>query len=324
MNKPLVSVIIPIYNVEKYLRRCVDSVISQTYDRLEIILVDDGSPDQCGRICDEYKEHDERIIVIHKENGGLSDARNVALAICKGNYITFIDSDDWVSEFYVEHLVNAEIYTGADLTISMFENVFENHERSKPVSKDIQSLEIVNTEECYKRLLYQEGIEFSVWGKLYKRGVMIDLKYPVGKLYEDIPVTTEVIHRSNKIAVIQNVDYYYYFRNNSIQQQEYTHKKMDAIYHVQQMKEFIDNEYPTLFKATTCRTFCATCNILFQIKNRGEYQRDINELWLIIKNNRRLVLSDRQARKKARIAALISYLGFPMLKVFYSFNRLSK
>lgn len=321
---PLVSIIIPIYKVEKYIRRCVDSVISQTYKKIEIILVDDGSPDKCGRICDEYKETDERIMVIHKENGGLSDARNVALEICNGTYITFIDSDDWVSEFYVEHLVEAVRYSDADLVISMFENVFEDKHVLKASSIQVEDLEIVGTEDCYKRILYQEGIEFNAPGKLYKRDMFTDLQYPVGKLYEDIPVTTEVIHRSSKIAVIQNIDYYYFCRSKSIQHQDYTHKKMDAVAHILQMKTFIDDKYPVLFKATTCRVFCTTCNILLQIKNRREYQNDFDYLWTIIKMSRGVVLTDKNARKKARIAALISYLGFPMLKMFYSFNRLSK
>lgn len=107
LEQPLISIIVPVYKVEKYLKRCVDSILTQTYQNMEVILVDDGSPDNCGAICDRYKETDNRVVVIHKKNGGLSDARNAAIPLAKGEYISFIDSDDWVSSYYVEHLYEA-------------------------------------------------------------------------------------------------------------------------------------------------------------------------------------------------------------------------
>ena len=115
MKQPLVSVIVPIYKVEPYLRRCLDSIVKQTYTNLEIILVDDGSPDGCPQICDEYAARDKRIVVIHKDNGGLSDARNAGLDICKGEYISFIDSDDWVANIYIEAMLKATITNNAEI-----------------------------------------------------------------------------------------------------------------------------------------------------------------------------------------------------------------
>ena len=125
LEQPLISIIVPVYKVEKYLKRCVDSILTQTYQNMEVILVDDGSPDNCGAICDRYKETDNRVVVIHKKNGGLSDARNAAIPLAKGEYISFIDSDDWVSSYYVEHLYEAVAKCDADIGISWFENVFE-------------------------------------------------------------------------------------------------------------------------------------------------------------------------------------------------------
>ena len=121
MSQPLVSIIVPIYKVEPYLRRCLDSIVNQSYTNLEIILVDDGSPDNCPQICDEYASKDNRIKVIHKKNGGLSDARNAGLDICKGEYISFVDSDDWVDEKYIETLLDLAIKENVDIAIGEHE-----------------------------------------------------------------------------------------------------------------------------------------------------------------------------------------------------------
>ena len=161
MVQPLVSIIVPIYNVEQYLKRCIDSILRQTYKNIEIILVDDGSPDNCGIICENYQKIDSRIEVIHKQNGGLSNARNVAIPLAKGEYITFIDSDDWISMYYIEHLVEAVFGCNADLGISWFENVFEGQSPNAKEEKVLKNYACLNAEECLKRLLYQNGVETS-------------------------------------------------------------------------------------------------------------------------------------------------------------------
>ncbi len=186
LEQPLISIIVPVYKVEKYLKRCVDSILTQTYQNMEIILVDDGSPDNCGAICDRYKKTDNRVVVIHKRNGGLSDARNTAIPLAKGEYISFIDSDDWISSYYVEHLYEAVAKCDADIGISWFENVFEGKALQSKPEKTLSNYECLTAEECLKKLLYQNGVEVCAWGKLYKTALIKDLRYPVGKLYEDI------------------------------------------------------------------------------------------------------------------------------------------
>ena len=202
LEQPLISIIVPVYKVEKYLKRCVDSILTQTYQNMEVILVDDGSPDKCGAICDRYRETDNRVVVIHKKNGGLSDARNAAIPLAKGEYISFIDSDDWISSYYVEHLYKAVAKCDADIGISWFENVFEGKALQSKTEEPLSNYECLTAEECLKKLLYQNGVEVCAWGKLYKTSLIKDLRYPVGKLYEDIPVTYEAVKRSKKIAVI--------------------------------------------------------------------------------------------------------------------------
>ena len=187
--KPLISVIVPIYNVEQYLPRCIESILNQTYKNLEVILVDDGATDHCGSICDVYKEKDCRVRVIHKSNGGLSDARNAGLDRMTGEYVTCIDSDDFVSPFFVENLWLALEENHCDIASSWF---IEYHNgQIVPAGKvvDAQEVEVLAKNEYFERLLYQDGVEVSAWGKLYKSSLYQNVRYPVGKLYEDIPTT---------------------------------------------------------------------------------------------------------------------------------------
>ncbi len=188
--EPLISVIIPIYNVEKYLKKCIDSVISQTYKNLEIILVDDGSPDNCGIICDEYAQKDDRIIVIHKKDGGLSDARNAGIEICKGEYISFIDSDDFVSPYFIEmlyrgvHDYNCEIATvehGVRFMDVEDEAVVFTTEKSQC------SYEEIKPREAIRLMMYQRLPNGAPW-RLYKREIWNELRFPVGWLYEDAAI----------------------------------------------------------------------------------------------------------------------------------------
>ena len=314
--QPIISIIVPVYKVEKYLERCVNSILCQTYRNIEIILVDDGSPDNCGRLCDDYQKLDERIQVIHKENGGLSDARNVAILLAKGEYISFIDSDDWVSPYYVENLYKAISITDADLAIDCFENVFEDKETQSRPAERLIGYECLSSEECLKRMLYQDRVEICAWGKLYRTKLFQGLRYPVGKLYEDIPVTYEVVKRSKKIAVIENVDYYYFQRADSIQNVKFNVRKMDGVAHCCNMMNAVKIDFPQLRNAAECRYFCTVCNILFQIKDEKN-KKEKKALWNEIVKYRRGILINAKARKKARIAAGISFIGYGALSFAY-------
>lgn len=213
MPHPPVSIIVPIYKVEPYLRRCLDSLINQTYTNLEIILIDDGSPDCCPQICDKYAVKDNRIKVIHKKNGGLSDARNTGLDICKGEYISFVDSDDWVSKNYIERLLNLAIKEDAGIVIG--ENIrTDGNSRS---FKGNTSIKAYTSNEALHHLFSQNHIAFTVsWGKLYKRTLFRTIRFPVGKFHEDEFTTYILFYNTNKIIYTSEVLYYYYQRGNSI------------------------------------------------------------------------------------------------------------
>ncbi len=214
----LISVVIPVYNVEKFLRPCLDSVIGQTYTNLEILLVDDGSTDGCPAICDEYASRDERVRVIHKQNGGLSDARNAAIGAARGKYITFIDSDDYVSDRLIELLYTELIRKGAQISFSDYREVSEDEDaRALKSGYDIQCF---GGRECIKGMYLpkKHGMVFIACAKLYLLSLFTDngILYPVGRIYEDMFTTFKLLYRAEKIVFFNAELYYYRIRNGSI------------------------------------------------------------------------------------------------------------
>jgi glycosyltransferase involved in cell wall biosynthesis len=213
--KEKISVIVPVYNVEKYLSRCVDSIINQTYTNLEIILVDDGSTDAGGKMCDEYAQQDNRIIVIHKENGGLSDARNAGLDIATGEYIGFVDSDDFIALEFYEILYKTLIKTNSDLAFCEFQRfhndteIIKNHTNYK-VRTD-KGIDILNNFYNKHYVTY-----VVMWNKLYKKDIWKNLRFPFGKIHEDEFVIHEIFYLAKQISFINASLYYYFHRENSI------------------------------------------------------------------------------------------------------------
>lgn len=319
VKQPLISVIVPIYNVEDYLPRCIESILQQVYKNLEIILIDDGSTDYSGKICDEYEKKDERIKVIHKSNGGLSDARNVGLDRMRGVYVTCIDSDDFVSPFYISNLWGALNNSKSDIASSWFIEYYAGDSMPSAEELNLEKIEILSKEEYFKRLLYQDGVEISAWGKLYQSNLFYGVRYPVGKLYEDISTTYLLVEKAQKIAVIPNVDYCYFQRKNSIAQANFSVRKMDAINNMHILGSFIKEKHPKLKDAFDCRYFSTVCNILFQI-NGKEFKKQKNELWNEVKKYRFKVLRNPDARIKSRLAAVVSYGGYHIIKKIYWWN----
>ena len=215
MNK-LITIIVPVYKVEDYLQRCVDSILCQTYGELEIILVDDGSPDRCGEICEEYAKGDPRIKVIHKENGGLSDARNAGIEQASGRYITFLDSDDWVHEEYVERLYGLLNETGADVSSCGYLTT-----GSEQISEDLsaESVYEFTGEEALDQLVAFGDLHAQMivaWGKLYKTELFDGIRFPYGRIHEDEFTTYKLLYRAGKVAVSTRKLLYYWQREDSI------------------------------------------------------------------------------------------------------------
>lgn len=203
----LISIIIPVYKVEPYLRRCVDSLISQTYKNIEIILVDDGSPDNCGKICDEYADKDERVKVIHKKNGGLSDARNVALDIANGDYIGFVDSDDYVSSEMYERLVYEAVVHDCEMVVCGYYIITEEGDIIK--EENCREFSLKAGKDMTRDLFLDKFPHSFAWNKIYKASLFKNVRYPVGRLYEDLALTYMLAYKCNSICVLNEPLYYY-------------------------------------------------------------------------------------------------------------------
>lgn len=222
----MISVIVPVYNVEKYIRRCVESILAQTYSDLEIILVDDGSTDSSGKICDEYQKDDLRVVVVHKKNGGLSDARNVGLEIAKGEYIGFVDSDDYIEPDMYKILYDNCIKYSADLAAARFIEFNSKGEKTRKLSDNI---EVFSRRQMLELFIYghkKYQVTMSVWDRLYKRELIGDLRFPIGKCYEDIVFSTCVIAKTKVNVYIDQALYHYRLREDSITGEDMGQKQL--------------------------------------------------------------------------------------------------
>lgn len=238
-----ISVVVPIYNVEDYLKQCVDSIIKQDYDNLEIILVDDGSTDQCGEICDAYAKHDSRIRVIHKPNGGLSDARNAGMDITTGEYITFVDSDDALTTDTISYLYRILKDNNADISCCQRIEIDETgNPLHKPNTIDDSEILMFDVESA----ICSKDVDTVAWGKLYKIELFADVRYPVGRLHEDIFTTHKLIGASKKIVVGYKPGYLYRLRTNSISNVRFTHKHLDIIYGKIEKRDYLKIHFPSL------------------------------------------------------------------------------
>ena len=239
--EPHVSIIVPVYNVEAYIHQCVKSILSQSYRDFELILVDDGSPDHCGEICDYYAQIDNHIRVIHKKNGGLSDARNVGIDIARGDFLTFIDSDDCISCDYLDLLVKAQEKYGADIVQGeMTRNIGE---LGSVVSN--LGVDVMGPVEGFRNLLCYKRPKVYACGKLYKKSLILanSLYYPVGRLNEDCATTYKMILQSNKVVLIPNVIYFYRANENSILNSKFKCKRFELWSVPTEMQDYLGENW---------------------------------------------------------------------------------
>ena len=245
-EKNIISVIIPIYRVEKYLNKCVDSVLNQTHRNIQVILVDDGSPDNCPAICDEYAKKDRRVKVIHKKNGGLSDARNCGLQYAIGEYISFVDSDDYLDVRMLEILYNMVKEENCDLAIVGFKTFYENNQAEPRYSKKTV---ILSKEQAVLELFKQNSFGNYAWNKLYKASLFKNIKFTVCKKLEDIGTAYKIIEQSSKIVYNSSKLYFYLQREGSI-----LHNNMDfkIYYDKYELEEerylYLNEKYPGMIE----------------------------------------------------------------------------
>ena len=307
MKQPLISVIVPCYNVEEYLPKCIESILSQTYRNLELFLVDDGSPDRSGEICDEYAVRDKRIKVIHKENGGLSDARNAALDVMTGEYVTFVDSDDYVAPDYVELLYKLIAENDVRLSVTGFRTFAEN--TSPEIGNYPVTERVLGTVEALTEMFYQRAFDTSAWAKMYHRSLFSDgIRYPKGWLYEDLSVTYRLMMKCDRIAFGDYRSYFYLLRDTSIEGAPFKPPKYESCVKIIRELEADKAKMPRqVQRALDCRIVSFAFHILSEVPQEEKEMR--RRLAAIIKHRRIQVLLDGKARKKARMACLLSMGG---------------
>lgn len=323
----LITVIIPVYNVEKYMRECLDSVINQSYSHLEIILVDDGSTDYSGKICDEYCKMDIRVKCIHKKNGGLSSARNAGLDIATGNYIAFIDSDDIYELNYIEILYRNIVEFCADISCCKYMRFNE----SKPdnINQFISKTECISSVKCMENILYQYRdhiFTVAVWNKLYKRAIFDSIRFPFGKLNEDMAVVLQIMDLAKKVVVCDYIGYFYRINSNSITNQKFSSKRMDVVYVTEDMLKYVRDKHPELENAAIHILFRRNIEMLMLIL-QSDKQVYINEYTYILDNIKKYrlhILYDSKSQKSSKICALVSFCGVNIMQQVYKIYKQHK
>lgn len=318
----LVSVIVPVYNVKQYLEECFTSICNQTYQNLEIILVDDGSTDGSGDLCDGLVKRDPRSRVLHKPNGGLSDARNYGLRFANGDWVSFVDSDDYISPIFIEILHNACVETGCKISAVPFGKPFNDGDSctlvdstdSVVAAKALPSLDV-------QRLMLYQTLDTGAQWRLYAKELLGIDPFPKGLYYEDLASIYKIIHKVDTVAVVDCRELYAYrMRSNSIIRQEYKHiKGKSALIIANQLYRDICNWYPNLRKAAASRCF-SVCRMVFaQIPSEkivSSQRQDEDSLWSVLSLHRKTVLGDKEARPRERLAAFIAYFGKRAFSLF--------
>lgn len=226
--EPLISVIVPVYKVEAYLARCLDSIVNQTYRNLEIILVDDGSPDNCGTICDDYARRDGRIWVIHQKNAGVAAARNVGLDVMTGEYLMFVDSDDWISLDAVQAMYDRLIQDGSDLVLGRHVQTYDENGMTEAFDRWV-------ADGCYSReALFAKMGEYYyfpgyAYGKFYKSECFLNVRFPAVSYSEDLATLPNVLNRCDRISVSERVVYFYYQRTDSLAHTKNDKSRQDCL-----------------------------------------------------------------------------------------------
>ena len=271
---PLISVIVPVYNVEEYLDRCVESIVNQTYQNLEIILVDDGSTDSSGKKCDKWANKDNRIVVIHKKNGGQSSARNQALKIAKGDLIGFVDSDDYIDSTMYEKLIDCLNNNNCDI-VECTKIDFDN-QTPKCISIGSGNVLVFNRKEAIEDFIKEKHFKCTVWNMLLKASIAKNVMFDEGKTHEDILWPYRAYMLAERISYVDYALYFYFQRPSSTMNMEYSEKRFDGLDALEKRAELVRNDFPDLYHIAT-KSYLGACMYQYQFlcrqPKRNKYEK---------------------------------------------------
>ena len=311
-EEAFISVIMPVYNLEAYLERAIESILGQTYSRWELILVDDGSIDRSGELCDRYSEKDSRIRVFHQENHGAAAARNRGVQESAGAYIAFVDGDDWGSDDYLEFLMGLLEQTHAKIAACGYQKVFSAEEPL--LGKEEGELCIFSAEEALRSMLYRKVMTNFPCVKLLERQIAVEHPFPEGRLYEDLAVVYRWYAYGN-VAYHPARKYFYLQRPGSSMHSQFETRKWDLIEISEEIRRFIQDYYPKLKKAADSRMFVSCLQLLRLLPSGEAYRKYRRELGERIRRLRRPVWKDKENKRETRLMALASFGGITLLAV---------
>lgn len=280
----LISVIIPVYKVEKYIFECVNSIINQTYRNIEIILVDDGSPDECPKICDDYAKKDSRVKVIHKENGGLSSARNAGIEVCNGEYVVFVDSDDYVTVDLIKQFIYMIDNYDSDVVICDY--CSDEKKLNIGIEKSVRNY---SSKQAMKYLLTDRIINTSASTKAFRKEMFEDVRFPLGMIYEDFATIYKLLNKAKNISYAKTNKYYYRTNFEGITNSSFTKKQLDYYKVSKEVYEFVSQKYPKYKKYVSAREM--KVSIAFFRKMSESNFKDRETIVLITKKIRKHIFS---------------------------------
>lgn len=303
VEKKKISIIIPVYNIETYIGKCIDSCLSQSYGDFELIIVDDGSTDGSGNLCDEYAQKDKRIRVLHQNNQGLSAARNNAINVAKGEYIVFVDGDDFISSNLLQISLNALKSSNSDIIFFSYRLWNESKVSSNSSSVVGNKNEVISNEKCLE-LLLQHKLGEMVWHGFYRRSTIGDIKFPVGKINEDVHWKYKIIQNAKRIMIISDCLYYYRVRSGSIMQSSFSWKRLDGLYGSYLRALEIGQEYPDL-KVLAYSDVWSNCILFYGlVKKSFSGEEQLNGEKLILEYKRNLPLKIYEIIRELRISKM--------------------
>ncbi|MFA6402600.1 MAG: glycosyltransferase family 2 protein [Salinivirgaceae bacterium] len=321
----LISVIVPVYKVEKYLKRCIESILSQSYQNFELILIDDGSPDNCPQICDSYATKYSNIKVIHQNNSGQSIARNVGIELAKGKYLTFIDSDDFVHKFFLEQLINNLSNNDSRISMCSYQNIYDSFDINEfSIERNYGTLNIINDEEAMDILLTEQTL-CAPWGKLYEKSLFSKVKFPEGKIYEDMLVMPLIFKDAKKIVLSNQTFYFYNQEGTSTTRSQFSYNKLGMVVATKFWHEFIKSNYPKLEEKAHIHyfsTLLSTC--IYLVKQTDDYGKSIYaEYRKKVLQDYKLIMTSNFTKRNDKIKVILMKLG--LFRILISiFTRLNK
>ena len=310
MKYKKLSVVIPVYNVQKYLHKCVDSILNQSIKNYEVILVDDGSSDQSPDICDVYAENNENVISLHKKNGGLSDARNFGVQHATADYIVFVDSDDFVDHNYLESLWNLHIKYVTDVLIQLVKRERKTGELLNEIKNSSEI--VVDSQKAIELMCYGKEVAIFAYAKLYPKSYLLQTPYPIGKLHEDIFTTYKLFAQCKKIAIGVESPYHYVVRKGSILNSKFNLHHMDSLTGAEEIIGFVKDYHPEIEEAAYIRLAIEANALLHRALSSNYYLSvrenilyELNGKWKIILKSRELPLIIKSQLLLCRFSATV-------------------